>query len=209
MLPWLGVATDTDLLLAWREGDKRAGSELFTRHVKALTRFFHNKIPSQTQDALQKTFTVCVESRDKIPTECTFRAYLFGVARNVLRNQVRALARAHDRFAGGITSACDADPSPSRLAVAARDRRHLLEALRRLPLDLQIALELFYWEDLTGDDLARVLDVPVGTVRTRLRRARQLLETTLSELVESPEQLDETLTRLDDWARELRGVVAP
>ena len=56
------------------------------------------------------------------------------------------------------------------------------EALRRIPLELQVALELYYWEGMAGPELAAALDLPEGTVRTRLRRGRQLVREQLTEL---------------------------
>jgi len=53
-------------------------------------------------------------------------------------------------------------------------------------------------------ELAEVLDVPVGTVKTRLRRGRQLLEQKIAELAASSERLQTTLTDLDKWAKSLR-----
>ena len=65
---------------------------------------------------------------------------------------------------------------------AQRARDGLLDALRRIPVDAQIVLELYYWEDLPAPDVARFLDVPEGTVRSRLRRALELLRERLESL---------------------------
>ena len=70
-------------------------------------------------------------------------------------------------------------------------------------------MELYYWEALTGAELGLVLDVPEGTARTRLRRAKQLLEEAMTELAESPEQLRTTMGDLEAWARGIRDEVAP
>ena len=50
-----------------------------------------------------------------------------------------------------------------------------MRALRRLPLDLQITIELFYWQELPIADIAAVLEIPVGTVKSRVSRARHAL----------------------------------
>jgi RNA polymerase sigma factor (sigma-70 family) len=64
-----------------------------------------------------------------------------------------------------------------------RERVQLLyAALQGLPLDFQISLELFYWEELTAAEIGVVLGVPEGTVRSRLRRARELLGERLKAL---------------------------
>ena len=80
----------------------------------------------------------------------------------------------------------------------------MLHALRAIPIDLQIALELFYWEKLSAPELAEVLEIPEGTVRSRLRRAREALEQRLRALESSPERLASTLSNLEGWALSLR-----
>jgi hypothetical protein len=76
-----------------------------------------------------------------------------------------------------------------------------------LPLDDQILLELFYFEEMQGPDLAIVLSVPEGTVRTRLRRARALLEKAVSELEAAGEGARATTDDIDRWAGSLRDVI--
>ncbi|HWN68565.1 MAG TPA: sigma factor-like helix-turn-helix DNA-binding protein, partial [Haliangium sp.] len=78
------------------------------------------------------------------------------------------------------------------------------EALRGIPVDYQVILELHYWEQMNTEDMAEALALPVGTVRSRLRRARELLEQAMGRLAESPGELQSTLTRLDDWAERCR-----
>jgi RNA polymerase sigma-70 factor (ECF subfamily) len=92
--------------------------------------------------------------------------------------------------------------------VAQRDEQTLtLQALRRIPLDHQIVLELYYWEDMTAADLAEVLDLPEGTVRGRIRRAKKLLEEQLAQLASDDAILESTLSGLESWARSLRAKV--
>lgn len=198
------VKSDVDLLEAWRGGDTRAGSELFNRHFDSVCRFFANKVPNEVDDLIQRTFLACVEGRDRYRGEASFRGYLFGVARNVLRRHFRD-KRYHDaRFDPLVASVHDLGPGPSLLVADKREQEILLQALRRLPVDHQITLELYYWESLSGSELAQVLEIPEGTVRGRIRRAKQLLETELEALAESPQQLESTVANLEGWARSLR-----
>ena len=83
----------------------------------------------------------------------------------------------------------------------------MLEGLRRIPLDYQVALELFFWEHLTGPEIAQVLGVPEGTVRTRLRRGRLALEEQVKLLAASPTDASATIDRLDEWAASIRARV--
>jgi RNA polymerase sigma-70 factor (ECF subfamily) len=88
-----------------------------------------------------------------------------------------------------------------------QDQQKLLLALRRIPLDSQVALELHYWEAMTAAEIGQVLDVPLGTAKTRLRRAKQLLEAELLALDFGPTRLDPTGSGLDTWARSVRGAL--
>jgi RNA polymerase sigma factor (sigma-70 family) len=196
--------SDIDLLDAWRAGDSRAGNELFNRHFDSVCRFFANKAANEVDDLIQRTFLACVEGRDRFRGDASFRGYLFGVARNVLRRHYRD-KRYHDqRFDPLVVSVHDLGPAPSMLIADKREHELLLHALRRLPMDHQITLELYYWENMSGSELAQVLDIPEGTVRGRIRRAKQLLESALAELAESPQQLESTIANLEGWARSLR-----
>ena len=82
-----------------------------------------------------------------------------------------------------------------------------LEAMRRVPLDLQIALELHYWEDMTTAELAEVLEIPQGTVKSRLRRGREALQAELARLTNDPALRDVALGGVETWAKEIRALV--
>jgi RNA polymerase sigma-70 factor (ECF subfamily) len=196
---------DEALLTSWRAGDDAAGEVLFERHFAAVARFFRNKVGEQTGDLVQQTFLGCLEGRTRIQGDAGFRSYLFGVARNVLRRHIEGRVRAPVDLDAVV--AADLGPSITTHLRVRDEERLLLEALRRLPLDQQIALELFYWEHLSGPELAATLGEPEGTVRSRLRRARQQLEAELARLADSDEVLGATTTDLDRWARGLRDVV--
>jgi RNA polymerase sigma-70 factor (ECF subfamily) len=90
--------------------------------------------------------------------------------------------------------------------VGARQEHQLvLEGLRHLPLDDQILLELFYWEELRSDEVAVILGIPPSSTRRRLSEARGRLDTKMAEIAASPDLLDRTLRNLESWAAEIRG----
>jgi len=195
--------SDYDLLDAWSAGDRSKGDELFHRYFDSIYRFFSRKVQGDVEDLIQKTFLACVEGRDKFRKEASFRTYLFSIARNQLYRYWRN--RKHDNALDFTASSLhDLGPTPSAQAARHQEQRLLLEALLRIPLDLQIAIELHYWEGMSGPELAEVLDIPEGTVRSRLRRAKEALEAQLSELATNQDQLRSTLDNFDRWARSLR-----
>ena len=198
---------DAVLFESWCRGDRRAGAQLFERHYEAIARFFHNKAHHDADDLIQRTFLRCVETHARIRKPTSFRYYLFGVARNVLLEYLEEKGRRQRREAPNFlsTSIEDLAPTPSSALARAREERLILHALRRIPLELQIILELYYWEELRARELAEVLDLPEGTIRTRIRRAKQLFEEEIARVAESPALAHSTLCDLEGWARRLRG----
>lgn len=81
----------------------------------------------------------------------------------------------------------------------------MLRALRAIPLDLQIALELHFWEDLSGPEMAEALEVPEGTVRSRLRRAKEAVRAKMEELASAgdEEALATSHADFEGWAQSL------
>jgi len=195
------VPSDLELLDAWRDGDQGAAEVLLERHFAALCRFFRNKVDQGVEDLIQHTLMTCVERRDRFPEAWSFRTFLFVVARDQLYMHYRRQRRDVD-----VTQHSVADLSPSPSTIAARRQEHalVLEALRRLPLETQVLLELRFWENMSGPQLARVLELPEGTVRSRLRLARDRLRAELDIVaagrdVELAEDAD-----FESWALEVR-----
>lgn len=177
----MAETTDEALLTAWVAGDARSGEVLFDRHFSSLFRFFASKVPTDAADLTQETLLACVEGATAGTEVRRFRAYMFGVARRRLALHFRRRGRAGVDFA--TQSVADLAPGPSTL-LSTHERRGLLQhALRGLTLDQQIAVELYYWEGLRTAEIAEILDVAEGTVRSRLERARQELRATLAPTV--------------------------
>lgn len=199
----MGSRTDEELLLAWRSGDRKAGGELFERHYPRVALFFQNKV-AEPEDLIQRTFLACVESADRFRVDSSFRAYLLGIAVNVLRNHYRRLNGPRNHAALHTSSMEDMGQTPSQILSEREEERLLLTALRRLPVEHQLLLELFYWEKMRTHELAEVLGWPEGTVKDRLRRSRARLEEHITSLAASRAKLDSTMTRLDEWVEKLR-----
>lgn len=194
---------DQALVEAWRGGDLQAGAELFDRYFVQISRFFRNKLPDQAEDLIQQTFAALLEGRERLRGTASFRSYLFGIAHNLLRAQLRMLDR--EREIDPLErSLAELVPRPSEILVERREQQLLLRALRALPLAHQVALELHYWEGLNAAEIAGVLGVPHSTMRSRIQRARELLEQLVAEQADSPELTQSTLDNLDDWAEGIR-----
>lgn len=198
---------DFAVLDAWRAGDRSAGDALLRRHFDALYRFFRNKIDHGVDDLIQRTFVACIAAKDGFRKQSSFRTYLFTVARNELYHHYRRRQREAALFEPQTQSVEALGTSPSAVVARQQEQRLLLRALRTLPLDLQVAIELFYWEQLSTAEIAEILEVPQGTAKSRLRRAREELEIKLRELAESPALLESTIAAFDRWAESIRDLL--
>ena len=170
---------DAALLRDWAGGSQGAGEVLFKRYVQRLARFFRAKGFVDIDDLVQTTFLSCLEGRARLQEHSSFHVFLFAIARHKALDALRARYQRHRDFDPLERSVADLEPSPSQLVIADLQRQQLHQELRRLPVDLQIAVELHYWEGLTASEVGEVCGVPEGTVRSRLRLARDRLRRTL------------------------------
>jgi RNA polymerase sigma-70 factor (ECF subfamily) len=210
------MGDDRDLLTGWRAGDKNAGKALFAKYGPMMTAYFRRKLydTSEVSALVNDTFFACVSTRRAFegPPEAV-RPYLFGIAHNKLREHIRRRATATkwidpsaDAVEVGEVSLHDIDPrDPSDFAEQAEDRKLLLKAVRRIPIDFQLVFELSFWEGLSNREIAEVLDIPVGTVAGRLRLGRERIEKELRALEQSPALLQTTTMSLQDWIERIQA----
>ena len=192
---------DLTLLDRWCAGNAAAGNALFKRHFEAVYRFFQRKVDGELDELVQETFLACLRSRDKFRRQSSFRTYLLAIARHTLFGYWRRRSRQAATLDFDEISVASLSTSAGSRMARREDQARLLGALRELPLDQQLLLELHYWEELESDQLAEVFDVEPATTRTRLFRARQTLRALLAEAA-TPADLSDGY--LDAWARTLR-----
>ncbi len=177
----LVTESDETLLQAWCDGDAGAGEELLRRAFPRLYRFFFNKVGDDVGELVQQTLTACVEHRDKLSAAVSFEAYLLSMARNKLYDHLRRRGRSRELVGDSMPSVRDLGTSIVSLMGRQAREAAVLRALQALPVDLQVVIELHYWSELTTREIADVIEVPVGTVKSRLRRAREHFEVLLRE----------------------------
>jgi RNA polymerase sigma factor (sigma-70 family) len=204
-------ADDDELLAAWREGDSIAGNALVRRHFVSVYRFFRSKIDDGVEDLTQQVFLALVEGRDRVSDRASFRPYLFGIARRKLMMHLRGRYRADKVFSPADQSVhelCAGEVEFGDRLAAHRSQRLLVAALRSVPLDFQIVVELYYWEDLSVAEIAEITEVAVGTVKSRLSRARAMLEGELARL-ERVHGIAATGESVERWVSSIRRVLEP
>jgi RNA polymerase sigma-70 factor (ECF subfamily) len=192
--------SDGELLAQWSAGSRTAGNELIERHFDTVHRFFRNKVGSEIEDLVQQTFLACVEARVRYQGQASFKTFLLAIARNQLFTHYSKRRREVLDFT--LTSVHDLGTSPTGVLGKREDERLLNEALRRVPLDAQVVLELAYWEGLDGGEIAQVLGVPLNTAYSRLRRAKLNLLDRLRELAPDRVDLDQIVPAVETATRE-------
>jgi RNA polymerase sigma-70 factor (ECF subfamily) len=201
---------DAELLEAWRGGDTEAGGKLFERHFVSVFRFFAAKLGDiAAQDLTQRTFVAVVQSRDRVREGAKFRGFVLAVARNQLLMHLRSRGRRGVDVELANSCVDELMPSPDSALAGTEQERLVVRALRRLPLDQQILVELHYWEDLSTEEVGEILGIPRGTVKSRLFRARDELRTTLATLAAGERLGDSSIQDLEQWVARIRSARPP
>jgi RNA polymerase sigma factor (sigma-70 family) len=169
----------------------RAASEpelfgvLFDRHFATIHRYLERRIGADGADELAgDVFRIAFEQRRRFrPLHDSALPWLYGLATNLMlkrwrseRRHLRALARLDAERATVAFEGLD-----ERL-VARSSRTALLDALASLPQRDRDVVVLIAWEELSYDEAAAALEIPVGTVRSRLNRARRMLRELLGDI---------------------------
>lgn len=149
---------------------------LFDRHAAAVHRYLGRRVGELADDLLSETFLIAFRRRAAYrAVHAEVRPWLIGIATNVLRGHVRAEQRRYRALARAAAEPQDpmddADAADRLDAEALRGA--LAGALGALEARDRDVLLLFAWADLGYEEIAAVLDIPVGTVRSRLNRARR------------------------------------
>jgi RNA polymerase sigma factor (sigma-70 family) len=183
-------------IIALSVDEPEAFGSIFDRHGATLLRYLTRRVGRPTAEGLLgDLFRIAFERRASFdPSRPLARPWLYGIAANLLLNHRRTEARRLNAMAKSEANR-GIDTSQSRDESERLDARVLLPKLvgwiDALPDGEREALLLFAWEDLSYPDIAAALGIPIGTVRSRLHRARARLR----ELIEAcGKQPDERLT---------------
>jgi RNA polymerase sigma factor (sigma-70 family) len=192
-----GLESDRELWLAVKSGDSTAFGELFRRHATTVANYcaYRNGTFRDAEDLTATVFLEAWRSRDLLVVgDPGALPLLFGIAAHVTAHHRRGIARRLRAVArlGPSDSPVDAgvdssDEICSRLD-AQRDARVVHRALSRLSPGQRAAVELCFMGDLTTEQAALTLGVPVGTVKSRLSRARTILQESLAPRVTHPQE---------------------
>jgi RNA polymerase sigma factor (sigma-70 family) len=149
---------------------------IFDRHFDAVYAYLQRRIGRDLAEELAaETFLVAFDSRVRYDaTRSQALPWLLGIATNLMRRHWRRESRELGAYARSAADpVLDAFDGVEERLDASGERRHLVEALADLPGPERDTLLLAAWTDLSYAEIAAALEVPVGTVRSRLSRARE------------------------------------
>jgi len=165
------------LLLRHRSGDGAAFPE--------LVNLFRNEVYSylvrsgirqaDRDDLFQEIFFAVHRFADKYNPKLSFEPWLFTIVVNLVRNYFRKLKTIKEDSADSVPDHADSSASLQQGAEARETAEWLEEELQVLPLEQREAILLSYVKDMTQDDVAKALNLPLNTIKTHLRRGRLTL----------------------------------
>ena len=174
---------DGELWSAIARGDPDAFGLLFERHARRIFAYCFRRTAdkARAEDLTSMVFLECWRRRAVELEGEKVLPWLYGIATNVCRHERRSLRR--HRAALARLPAATAEPDVAEATVERlgdeRDMREVLALVSRLPQREQDVLALCVWSGLSYQEAASALGVPIGTVRSRLARARARLQSAL------------------------------
>jgi len=166
------MTSDEQLMMDFQGGATRAFEELFERYRNPVYGFFRRRLnnAARAEELAQETFLIILRGVEQYEAQAKFRTYVYAIAMKQLWSERRKELRAAKFAAIPNESLQESDPST---ALWIRD------ALDHLDADHREVLMLREYEQLSYDEIAEVLAVPINTVRSRLSRARSELKALL------------------------------
>jgi RNA polymerase sigma-70 factor (ECF subfamily) len=185
---------DADLVKRWQAGDEKAFEELIHRHESRVFRLLYRMMGSRedAEDLTQETFLSLHRHGHRFRAESRFSTFVYRVAANAALNRRRSLGRSRARMeklknrhaAGDDLPSSPRDPEDSTLGAELSE--HVRAALENLSPSLRMPVILYDIEGLPYGEIASVLGIAEGTVKSRIHRARHALRDQLKDLLGRP-----------------------
>ena len=185
---------DQALVVRVQQGDKKAFDLLVLKYQlrvsKLVSRFLRNQ--SDVPDVVQEAFIKAYRALPNFRGESAFYTWLYRIAINTAKNHLVAMARkspvnsidVQDAEDYGASEWLKEYASPEREALASELEATIHLAMSELPSDLREAITLREIEGLSYEDIAAVMDCPIGTVRSRIFRAREAIDSKLAPILD-------------------------
>jgi RNA polymerase sigma-70 factor (ECF subfamily) len=162
------------LAVRCRNGDRAAFDEIVSRYTVRLFRFAFRLLGdrSEAEDAVQETFVRVYKAIPAYRPDGYFSSWIYRIALNECRRRRRSYRvslplEAAPQVAPG--------PDPQQSAMTAERNRQLRQAVEALPEHYRIVMMLFYFDEMSVEEISRTIDVSVSAVKVRLHRGRERL----------------------------------
>lgn len=182
---------DAELVKRWQAGDEAAFAELISLHERRVFRLLYRMMGSRedAEDLTQETFLSLHRHGHRFRAEARFSTFVYRVAANAALNRRRSLGRGrarieklkHRQLAGDDLPSSPRDPEDSTLGAELSE--HVKTALDELSPSLRMPVVLYDIEGLAYGEIAKILGIAEGTVKSRIHRARQALREHLKQLL--------------------------
>jgi RNA polymerase sigma-70 factor (ECF subfamily) len=184
---------DQQLVEKAQRGDKRAFELLVVKYQRKLERLLSRVIrdPAEIEDVAQEAFIKAYRALRSFRGQSAFYTWLYRIAINTSKNFLVARKRrpasqdidvADAELYGHTGQMSDVD-TPEALTLSGEIREKVTEAIHRLPADLRQAITLRELEGLSYEEIAEAMNCPIGTVRSRIFRARAAIDEVLQPLL--------------------------
>jgi len=185
---------DEDLVLRVQQGDKSAFDLLVIKYQHRIIQLVNRyvKDPSEAQDVAQEAFIKAYRALGNFRGDSAFYTWLYRIAINTAKNYLVSRSRRSSDYQVDIQDAEALENAPQLQGMETPERLLLNQeiidtiktAIDKLPEEMRIAIMLREFEGMSYEEIAEAMDCPVGTVRSRIFRAREAIDNKLNPLLE-------------------------
>ena len=186
--------SDRELVERVQRGERKAFDLLMLKYqhriANIIARYVHD--PSEVLDVAQEAFMKAYRAIPRFRGDSAFYTWMYRIAVNTAKNHLAAQARRPRESGVDVMDAEQFDgaddlkehATPEGLALTEEIQRTVIAAIEALPQDLKVAISLRELEGMTYEEIAQVMDCPIGTVRSRIFRAREAINARLDPLLD-------------------------
>jgi RNA polymerase sigma-70 factor (ECF subfamily) len=184
---------DQSLVLRVQQGDKSAFDLLVLKYQHRIMHLVNRyvKDPSEAQDVAQDTFIKAYRALADFRGESAFYTWLYRIAINTAKNYLLSRSRRHFDYEIDVQDAEQVEnaaqlkdmDTPDNLLMNEQIVKVIKEAIEKLPEEMRIAITLREFEGMSYEEIAEAMDCPIGTVRSRIFRAREAIDEKLLPLL--------------------------
>ena len=171
-----------------KKGDKKAYNTLVLKYQDRLVFSVYKFLKDfeLAQDIAQEAFIKAYKNIEKFRGDSQFYTWIYRIAINTAKNVISTKARASEVYDNDtadqlLSESATTSENPENILQAEQLRSEINKALQNLPEDIRVTLSLREFDGLSYEEIAKVLNCPIGTVRSRIHKGREMLDQTFSK----------------------------